>query len=131
MNFNDNNKEIYRKILESFEENYHKVNAQRTFQKKVFFWLVCVIFTIVVFVSLYFIWHTIKFNKFTTETLATLLTAFATIITSIIVLPNVIAKHLFPENGEDIGVEIIRAIQEYELRTNQNEDIDIDIKSED
>ena len=53
---------------------------------------------------------------------ATVITAVAGMISAIIILPTIVAKHLFPENEEDSQITVIKAMQKFDTDKNNSSD---------
>lgn len=89
------------------------VKNNRTSQilKLIFFIIVCFAFLGICIVgSIVVIIIAIK-NEISIEDLGVAATGFGSILTSIIVLPQIIAKHLFPENSEEVRFGFIKENQ--------------------
>ena len=63
------------------------------------------------------------------ESLGVVVSVITAMIGSIIVLPKIIATHLFPPQGNKIEVELVKVISDYDLK-NVNEAIDEDMCEE-
>lgn len=48
---------------------------------------------------------------------ATVVAGFSSVISATIVLPTIIAKHLFPENSEEVRLNFLKDIKKYDIET--------------
>lgn len=101
--------------LNDFNENTSRANNQKILLKSHFFYaillimlLLCVFPYIMVFC----------FHKLITETTITILSlsSLAEVVSSIIVLPKIIAKYLFNKNEEAAKIKLIKNMQSYNTR---------------
>ncbi len=86
------------------------VKNNRTSQrlKKIFFWVVCTVFLGICGLGAVVLILIAKKSDISIEDLGVAATGFGSILTSIIVLPQIIAKHLFPENSEEVRFAFIK-----------------------
>lgn len=101
---------FYTKIVEDFENNYVIVHKQKLFFKKCFFWIVMSLYGIVIIGSIFIlIW-----SLFVPSNIALIISALASIISSVVAIPKIIAKYLFPTNEDSIMNEMICQMQKYD-----------------
>lgn len=100
--------EIYTKLLNKYIEEYDRNRKQRRKMKNVFFGFTIAIFVLLI-VGLITLLIVMSVNKTLSVTVGAILsaTAFASIITALITLPTIVAKHLFPENMDCDIVDIV------------------------
>lgn len=89
------------------------VKNNRTSQrlKLIFFIIVCFAFLGTCVVGAIVVIIIATKNEISMEDLGVAATGFGSILTSIIVLPQIIAKHLFPENSEEVRFGFIKENQ--------------------
>ena len=85
----------------------------------------CAFFVIVCFVFLFLcigggivIWQVAKLPKILYADMGVAATGLGSILSSVIVLPKIIAKHLFPENSEKARFDFIKDNQKFDLESN-------------
>lgn len=102
----------FQKYLENFNETVKKNEEQKFKLKKYFFYCVMIIlFLVIIFpYILVFVFH----EKVTDVTVITMgISSTAEVVSSIIVLPKIIAKYLFNKKEEDNKRQIISNMQTY------------------
>lgn len=89
------------------------VKNNRTSQKLkcVFFCVVCFAFLLICSIGIVAIFYISKKENTTYTDIGIAITAFGSVLSSIIVLPQIIAKHLFPENSEEVRFAFIKENQ--------------------
>jgi len=92
------------------------IENNRTSQclKCIFFSIVCFIFVLTCVLGIMIIYTISQKETISYSDIGIALTGFGTVLSSIIVLPQIIAKHLFPEDSESVRFEFIKANQELE-----------------
>ena len=103
-------------VVREFESVYRKTNAQRESYRGTFFWVTMVLLVVLILacVSVAFI-SVASLSENTIGSAAAIVASLATIIATVITLPQIIAKHLFPENERDKSIEMINAILQSDL----------------
>ena len=102
---------LYTTILEDVEENYKETHKQKRKLKKYFFWTVLTGYLVTIFGSLIAIIISL-INM--SNVLAMIVGGVASIISSIIAIPIVIAKYLFPQDEDKDLTSIINKMQNYD-----------------
>lgn len=89
------------------------VKDNRTSQrlKCCFFIIVCVVFILASVGGMAVIWIIARKNNISLSDLGIAFTGFGSILSAIVVLPQIIAKHLFPENSEKVRFDFIKENQ--------------------
>lgn len=87
----------YTNLTEDFEYNYKETHRQKRILKTVFFWFIMPLYAIIILGSMFAIIYSLFLKSSQIEIV---LSAVASIITSVIAIPTIIAKYLFP-TGED------------------------------
>lgn len=77
-----------------------KNNRANQVLKCIFFGVVCAIFAFICVLGLLIIFNVSKKEAITYSDVGVVAAGFGSVLSSIIVLPTIIAKHLFPEDGE-------------------------------
>ena len=102
-------------IVRTFAENYAVDNREQRGRKKIFYWFILVGFSILNLAAIALAFISVVRDATNVGIAAAMLTSLGTMITSMIVLPGIIAKHLFPEDERDKSVEMIGKIFEGDL----------------
>ncbi|MBQ3182184.1 MAG: hypothetical protein IJB57_00810 [Clostridia bacterium] len=89
------------------------VKNNRTGQvlKCIFFIVVCLVFAFICVFGLLIIFNISKRENISYSDIGVAITGFGSVLSSIIVLPQIIAKHLFPENSEEVRFGFIKENQ--------------------
>lgn len=105
------------------------IDNNRTSQhlKKAFFIIVCSIFAFICVVGLLIIYNISKKDIVTVNDIGIALTGFGSILSSVIILPQIIAKHLFPENSEEVRFGFVKDNQKADQAFFDNSQDDIEI----
>lgn len=110
------------------------VKNNRTVQvlKCIFFGIVCLIFALICVFGVLIIYNISMKNDITYSDIGVAITGFGSVLSSIIVLPKIIAKHLFPENSEQVRFNFIKDNQRldqsfieddvYDIEENENDE---------
>ena len=83
--------------------------------KYIFFGIVCLVFIAVSIIGIISILIIAKKDTMTNSDIGVAITGFGSVLSSIIVLPKIIAKHLFPENSEKVRFDFISQNQKLDL----------------
>lgn len=96
------------------------VQNNRTSQKYklVFFVMICAAFIAICIVGSIVILRVSNAHDISYADMGVAITGFAGVISAIVVLPKIIAKHLFPENSETARFSFIRDNQRFDLENN-------------
>lgn len=96
------------------------VKNNRTSQtlKVVFFFVVCCIFVYTCVKGMLVISNISNKKDISYSDIAVALTGFGSVLSSIIVLPKIVAKHLFPKNSEKVRFNFIRDNQKFDQPLN-------------
>ena len=79
--------------------------------KYIFFSIVCLTFVFICVFGVLSIFNVSKKDNISFNDIGIALTGFGSILGSIIVLPQTIAKHLFPQNSEEVRFDFIKENQ--------------------
>lgn len=109
--FENDRREIYYSAL---VKDLVKNNRDLQVFKFLFFGIVCLAFLAVCAFGCWAIFVAANKPCASAYDLGIAVTGFASILSSIIVLPTIIAKHLFPSNSEKVRFELIRDIQKFD-----------------
>lgn len=82
--------------------------------KYIFFGAACAVFLDVCIIGILAVFIIAKKDNITVADIGVALTGFGSVLSSIIVLPQIIAKHLFPENSEEVRDNFIKGVQEFD-----------------
>jgi hypothetical protein len=108
--YNKRNK-LYTQLLETYIDNYGKKEARKGTYKHVFFIVTILLFVVITVGSIV---SMILLSIYGNGSLANVGIAIAnivTIISTIIVLPKIIAEHLFPTNEAENMLEMVKNMQ--------------------
>ena len=92
------------------------VKNNRTSQKLkcCFFAIVCLVFAAICIIGMIIILNISHKDNILYSDIGIAVTGFGSVLSSIIVLPKIIAKHLFPENSEEVRFKFIKDNQEFD-----------------
>lgn len=104
------------------------VKNNRTGQilKCIFFVIVCLIFAFICILGLLIIFNISKKESISYSDIGVAITGFGSVLSSIIVLPQIIAKHLFPENSEEVRFGFIKENQKLDQAYLEDDISDLD-----
>lgn len=86
-----------------------KNNRTGQILKCIFFGVVCLIFALVCTIGVWIIFNISQKENITYADIGVAITGFGSVLSSIIALPKIIAKHLFPENSEKVRFDFVNA----------------------
>lgn len=113
----------YTKILTNYKENQQRLHWTRLIMKILFFILISLSFIAIIMSSCAIVTHIVQSDlPKTINDTATIITAVAGMISAIIILPTIVAKHLFPENEEDSQITVIKTMQKFDTDKNNSSD---------
>ena len=69
----------------------------------------CLIFALVCTIGVWIIFNISQKENITYADIGVAITGFGSVLSSIIALPKIIAKHLFPENSEKVRFDFVNA----------------------
>ena len=103
------------------------VKNNRTGQvlKCIFFAIVCFVFAFICVLGLLVIFNISKKDNILYTDIGVAITGFGSVLSSIVVLPQIIAKHLFPENSEEVRFGFIKENQKLDQAYLENDVSDI------
>lgn len=101
----------YTKLTEDFELNYKETHRQKRRLKEVFFWFIMPLYAIIILGSMFAIIYSLFLNGSQIEIV---LGAVASIIASVIAIPTIIAKYLFPTGEDKDMTSMINKMQNYD-----------------
>lgn len=104
------------------------VKNNRTGQvlKCIFFGVVCFIFAFICILGLLIIFNISKKESISYSDIGVAIAGFGSVLSSIIVLPQIIAKHLFPENSEEVRFGFIKENQKLDQSYLEDDVSDVD-----
>ena len=83
--------------------------------KYIFFGVVCLVFLAVSIIGILVVLKIASKEAISYADISVAITGFGGVLSSIIVLPKIIAKHLFPENSEKVRFDFISQNQKLDL----------------
>lgn len=92
-----------------------KNNDDTQIIKYIFFSIVCLVFISVSIIGVCAILIIAKKDNISNADIGIAITGFGSVLSSIIVLPKIIAKHLFPENSEKVRFDFVSQNQKLDL----------------
>ena len=111
----DKRNEQYTQLLKMYTENQKKMQDSRLWLKKIFFWMICSSFFFIIIVGGIILLRVSNKQQITYSDFGIALTGLGSILSVIIVLPKIIAEHLFPKDGERAESNFVTAMQEFDL----------------
>lgn len=102
---------LYSELLDKYIDIYETNSNQKQKYKKVFFIVVLFMFIAIVVVSIIFMFLVITLDKSIAQIITVALGSFGSMLSAMIVLPKIIAKHLFPKDEESHILEMVKNMQ--------------------
>lgn len=102
---------VYTKLTEDFERNYYFTHKQKRSLKTAFFWMIMPLYAIIILGSMFAIIASLFIEGNQVEIV---LGAVASIIASVIAIPTIIAKYLFPTGEDKDMTAMINKMQKYD-----------------
>ena len=102
-------------LLTNYAYYRKKTNDQQHLLKLIFFVVVCSVFIAVIVFGILGILSIARRTNITWSDVGVAFTGLAGILSVIIVLPDQIAKYLFPLNGEQTNIDLLKAMQGYDI----------------
>lgn len=102
---------LYADLLEAYIDVYNSKAAWNKWFKLAFFAISLLIFGGIVVVSLIVLITIARKNTTSLSDVAVALSSMAGIISAIIILPKIIAEHLFPTNEDEHMIEMVKNMQ--------------------
>lgn len=117
----------YTHLTEDFELNYKETHKQKRKLKSIFFWFIMPLYAIIILGSMFAIIFSLFINGSQIEIV---LGSVASIIASVIAIPTIIAKYLFPTGEDNDMTQMVNKMQNYDngirrLENSKNEKIQI------
>lgn len=108
------------------------VKNNRTGQtlKCIFFVIVCLIFAFICIFGLLIVFNISKKDTTSITDLGVAIAGFGSVLSSIVILPQIIAKHLFPEDSEAVRFEFIKENQKLDQAYLEDDTTDIDLEND-
>ena len=106
--------DYYSSFLKEYVCNYKQKNKNQKIMKWAFFILIMILMIAIVTIPLICLFVLVNKNNFNTYNLTAILSALAGAITSFIILPKIIAKHLFPSKEDDKTDTIFKSMIDYD-----------------
>ena len=120
----------YTQLLKQFTENHKRTHTARIIFKWIFFCIVCLSFIAVVVAGVYAIITISQKEIIGSFDVGVAVTGLGSILSAIIVLPKIIAKHLFPEDGDVKEFSFVKDMLGFDIKPeyfNEEENIaDVD-----
>ncbi|MBQ8749269.1 MAG: hypothetical protein IJZ29_02215 [Clostridia bacterium] len=118
---------VYTHLTEDFEFNYKETHRQKRRLKETFFWFIMPLYAIIILGSMFAIIYSLFLDGYQIEIV---LGAVASIIVSVIAIPTIIAKYLFPTGEDKDMTTMVNKMQSYDndMRRIENNKKDINEK---
>lgn len=105
---------LFNNLLDAFYSDYTGRAADKRIMKKIFCYLILCIFSLMLLSIILLPLILMRFNMLNTSTfIASMLSSFASIISAVLTLPQVIAKYLFDPQEDEKFLDLIKNMQEY------------------
>ncbi len=101
----------YTNLTEDFEINYRETHKQKRTLKSIFFWFIMPLYAIIILGSMFAIIASLFFEG---NQIEIVLGATGSIIASVIAIPMIIAKYLFPTDEDKDMTSMINKMQNYD-----------------
>ena len=101
----------YTDLADNFVYNYRQTHEQKRFLKNIFFWFIMPLYAIIILGSMFAVIASLFIAGSQIEVV---LGAVASIITSVIAIPTIIAKYLFPIGEDKNMTKMVHKMQEYD-----------------
>lgn len=102
---------LYSQLLQSYIDNVVKKLDKNLFFKQVFFWMITGSFFAIVAVSLGLLISSVFCIKDSVTAIVTVVGSLSSMLATMIVLPRIIAEHLFPQNEDSAIIELVKQMQ--------------------
>ena len=109
----------YTKVIREYIEYQGEINKIQIQFKKVFFWLVCGVFVVIILGSMYFVYIVATKEQTGWEDFGIALSSVVAIINAVHVLPGKIAEYLFPNGGDKDVADFIVQMSSMDLTANK------------
>lgn len=109
----DERNEIYTKLLKEYFESYKSKTSWKKWYKLIFFVIVIAAFGVIIGFGLISINNvSIKQQSTSLADLGVVIGSFSGILSSLLIVPKIIAEHLFPNNEDTNMIEMIKNMQQ-------------------
>lgn len=102
---------LYSSLLETYIVNYNKKASRKNKYKFAFFIVTMLTFIAIILLSIITIVHMAKKDTTTIYDMSVVFGSVASFITAIVVLPKIIAEHLFPVNEDENMISLVKNMQ--------------------
>lgn len=102
---------LYTDLLEIYIDIYSKNSSHKKWYKLFFFIVVIGAFIAIITTSIVAMFMIMNMDKSTAQIVATAIASLGSMLSALIVLPKIIAKHLFPKDEESHILEMVKNMQ--------------------
>lgn len=114
---------LYTKLLSHYLDE-HKIKSDNKINYKCkFFWVTIILFILIVLSSLFSLVFICIFGSTSISSVSIVAGSVGSMVSAIIVIPKIIAEHLFPRNDESAMIELVKNMQlnDASIRKNNKE----------
>lgn len=109
--YNQRNK-LYTQLMDNYIKSYTEKEKNKAIYKGFFFFTTMILFVLIVMICLYSMIRLSLYGDGSLVNVGIAITNIAGIITTIVVLPKIIAEHLFPKDEESNMISMVQKMQE-------------------
>lgn len=102
---------LYSELLKKYIQIYDKNNSQKRIYKIIFFIVVIIAFGAIITTSIVAMFMIMNMDKSTAQIVATAIASLGSMLSALIVLPKIIAEHLFPKDEETHILDMVKNMQ--------------------
>lgn len=102
---------LYSVLLNNYIDIYVENSKAKRKYKSCFFWMVSAAFIIIIICSSVTICRIMEMDASTAQVAAVAIGSFGSIISALVVIPKIIAEHLFPKNDETHMIDMVKNMQ--------------------
>lgn len=113
--YNERN-HAYTELLRSYIKDYEQKAKHKKRFKSIFFWIIMIVFAGISGIAIVSTFMVLKHGNVTLEEVGVVISAFASAISAFIIIPKIIAEHLFPANEDENMIEMVKSMQENDAR---------------
>ena len=106
----------YTELLRSYIKDYVQKAKHKKIFKCIFFGIIMSVFAGISIIAIAGIFMVLKHGNVTLEEVGVVIGALASMISAFIIIPRIIAEHLFPANEDENMIEMVKSMQENDAR---------------
>jgi len=107
-------------LLVDYVINHRRLNNSKIVFKYIFFFLVCLSFFGIISFGSYVVVIVVCKEHVSLYDLGVVISCFVSILSCLIILPNIIASHLFPVSGDATNIDLVKIITNLDIAPRDN-----------